>query len=594
MEICKNLTKINFLIAALLAIATISQAQINQTDNTETQAQRDARMAWWREARFGMFIHWGVYAVPAGTYHGEQIKGLGEWIMHNAKIPVVEYKAYAKEFNPVKYDPQAWAKLAKEAGMRYVIITSKHHEGFALFPSKASTWNVFDATPYGKDLIAPLARAVRAEGLHFGLYYSQAQDWVNPGGAKSGYDEPNGWDEAQKGSFDDYLKNVAAPQVTEILTRYQPDVIWWDTPRWMTKERADVLLPLLKLRPGIIQNNRLGFYNGDTETPEQFIPATGFKDRDWEVCMTMNGTWGYKSYDNDWKSTEDLLKKLCDIVSKGGNFLLNVGPNAQGEIPQPSIDRLKAIGAWMKINSESIYGTTANPLAKMKWGRCTKKIDRNKATLYLHVFEWPSDGKLMVPGLKNKPVKVSLLDGGSSLKFQPTENGLVIEVPEKAPDKIVSVIKLKIDGQINADPVALMQSENGNVDLTDEEMADIQIDGNHGRPARIQTLDGQDCFSQWTDYRCWIGWNFKIKKPGAFEVVAEVGSKEPSTLVVGITNGENHTVNVEPKNGSDEFRKISLGTVTIPKAGVYELRISPENQNSWKQVNLRNVELLFK
>jgi alpha-L-fucosidase len=287
----------------------------------ETPAQRDARMKWWREAKFGLFIHWGVYAVPAGTYQGEQIKGIGEWIMLRGKIPVAEYRAFAGQFNPVKYNPDAWAKLAKDAGMKYLVITAKHHDGFALFPSDASDWDVADATPYKMDLITPLARAARKNGLKFGTYYSQAQDWTNPGGAKSGYKEGDGWDDAQKGSFDDYLAKIAVPQTREILTRIKPDILWWDTPVWMNANRAAPLHELIALRPGLITNNRLGGgFRGDTETPEQHIPATGFKDRDWETCMTMNDTWGFKSYDHNWKSTETLIRNLVDIVSKGGNY----------------------------------------------------------------------------------------------------------------------------------------------------------------------------------------------------------------------------------------------------------------------------------
>ncbi len=332
----------------------------------ETSEQRDARMQWWRKARFGMFIHWGVYAVPAGTYKGEQIAGIGEWIMRRAETPVAEYKAFAKQFNPVHYDPDAWAALAERAGMKYIVITSKHHDGFALFPSEATDWDVVDATPYGKDLIGPLAEAARRHGLRFGLYYSQAQDWNHPGGAKAGLKEGEGWDDAHKGSFDAYLKSIAYPQVKEILTRYQPDILWWDTPVWMNQERADLLRPLLRLQPAIITNNRLGGgYRGDTDTPEQHIPATGIPGRDWEVCMTMNNTWGYKSYDNNWKSVEDLIHKLVDIASKGGNFLLNVGPKPDGTIPQASITRLEAVGKWMAINGESIYDTTASAFAKL-------------------------------------------------------------------------------------------------------------------------------------------------------------------------------------------------------------------------------------
>jgi alpha-L-fucosidase len=321
-----------FLVASLAAFTVLSpMARALEGDPyaDETPAQRDARMAWWREAKFGMFIHWGVYAVPAGTYDGKQINGIGEWIMRNGKIPVASYQAFAKDFNPVKYDPAAWASLAKEAGMRYMVITSKHHDGFTLFPTAASKWNIVDATPWKKDLIGPLAEAARSQGLKFGLYYSQAQDWTNPGGAKSGMKDGDGWDDAHKGSFDKYIDEIAVPQVREILTRYQPDVLWWDTPHLMNDERAAKLAKLLPLKPGIIHNNRLGGgYKGDTETPEQHIPATGFPGRDWESCMTMNGTWGFGKNDHNWKSATTLIHNLCDIASKGGNYLLKLWNNS--------------------------------------------------------------------------------------------------------------------------------------------------------------------------------------------------------------------------------------------------------------------------
>jgi len=413
----------------------------------ETSDQYDARMAWWRYARFGMFIHWGVYAVPAGMHEGEKIPGYGEWIMRKGRIPIKEYRKYAELFNPVGYDPQAWAELARKAGMRYMIITAKHHDGFGLFPSEVTDWDVVDATPYGKDLIGPLARAAREEGLKFGLYYSQAQDWVHPGGSTGRGADSKPWDETHAGDMDDYIDEIAVPQIREILTRYQPDVLWWDTPAQMNRERANKLIPLLRLRPGIIHNNRLGGgYQGDTETPEQTIPDEGYEDRDWEVCMTMNDTWGYQSFDHNWKSTDDLIRKLCDIVSKGGNFLLNVGPTSEGFIPEPSVERLLEIGAWMDVNGESIYGTTTGPLTDLGWGVSTRKSQAEGDLVYLQVFDWPENGTLRVKGLANLPSSAQLLATDEivnvSAYSEDTENGLSMHVPVKAPDKYVSVIKL--------------------------------------------------------------------------------------------------------------------------------------------------------
>lgn len=443
-------TRTMFALLFLTAASLVTLPPIAYADE-ETPAQRDARMQWWRDARFGMFIHWGVYSVPAGVYKGKRNPGPGEWTMLLLKIPVEEYQNFAKAFNPVKYDPDAWVRLAKEAGMKYIVITAKHHDGFALFDTKASHWNVIESTPYGKDLLKPLAEACQRHGMKLGFYYSQAQDWNNPGGAAA-----NGghWDPKQEGDMDEYIKTVAVPQVREILTNYGPvSILWWDTPENMTKERADMLYPLTKLQPGIITNDRLGGgYQGDTSTPEQRIPATGMPGRDFEVCMTMNNTWGYKTFDDRWKSTGTLIHNLVDIASKGGNYLLNVGPTSEGLIPEPSVQRLQEIGRWMKVNGEAIYGTTASPFANLTWGRCTKKVAEGGTTLYLHVFDWPRNGRLFLPGLESPVAKAYLLaDPGRNLTVKPGNKGMTVKVGKKAPDPISSTVVLELKGNPKLD-----------------------------------------------------------------------------------------------------------------------------------------------
>jgi alpha-L-fucosidase len=340
--------------------------------------------------------------------------------------------------------------LAADAGMKYLVITSKHHDGFALFPSEVTDWDIADASPYGKDLIGPLAEAVRARGLKFGLYYSQAQDWVHPGGAKAKHKSSNGWDPAHNGDFDQYLEAIAAPQAREILTRYEPDVLWWDTPVEMNPTRAQKLAPLLDLRPGIITNDRLNRpeHPGDFTTPEQRIPDTGM-DRDWETCMTMNRTWGYKSYDHDWKSTETLLRNLIDIASKGGNYLLNIGPKADGTIPEQSVVRLREIGEWMKVNGAAIYATTASPIERPTWGRITTKRGPDATTLYLHIFDWPTNGALPV-AIDNEVAECFLMSDPSR-DFEVTHTagkGLTIHPTGSAPDGIASVVVLKVAGPV--------------------------------------------------------------------------------------------------------------------------------------------------
>ncbi len=458
--------KIFFLILAVILTAgqTISQKYVS-----DKQLSDEERLAWWHEARFGMFIHWGVYAMYAGQYNGyEQARGGAEWIMNRCKIPVAEYREKAKEFNPMNYNPDSWVKMAKDAGMKYLIITSKHHDGFALFDSEASDWNVVDATSYGKDLLKPLAEACKKHGIKLGFYYSQAQDWTNPGGSvarklmREGWPNPDSaridnytaenqghWDPVQSSvSFDEYINKVAVPQVREILTKYgEIDVLWWDTPTRMTNEAALKLQKLLELQPQIITNDRLKRPNfpGDTRTPEQKIPdQKEMEGSNWETCMTMNSSWGWRD-DNKWKTAKILIHNLVDVASKGGNYLLNVGPKPDGSFPDESIQRLKEIGNWMDVNGESIYGTQASPYGVLPWGRCTKKIDSGRIILYFTVFDWPKNGELIIPQMQSKVRTAKLLATNKKVKVSTSNEGLALKLPEKAPDKVASVIKIELD-----------------------------------------------------------------------------------------------------------------------------------------------------
>jgi alpha-L-fucosidase len=406
----------------------------------EFGASHERRMKWWRDARFGMFIHWGVYSVPAGVWNGTNVTRSGaEWIMNRGRIPMADYQKLPARFNPEKFNAAEWVRIAKNAGMKYIVITAKHHDGFAMFHSQASAFNIYDATPFKRDPLKELADACAKAGLKLGFYYSQAQDWNHPGGAASG----GHWDPAQDGDMDKFIETVDIPQVKELLSNYgKVAVIWWDTPTGMTPERAEKLLPLLKMQPDVISNNRLDSkkLTGDFGTPENKIPTNALAS-DWETCMTMNRTWGFRSYDQEWKSTETLVRNLVDIASKGGNFLLNVGPTSEGLIPEPSVERLKEMGDWLKVNGAAIYGTSQSPLkSQPPWGRVTQKQN----TLYLHVFDWPADGKISVAGLKGKITSATLLATGEKLKTSADAAGVTVSVPATAPDKISSTIVLKL------------------------------------------------------------------------------------------------------------------------------------------------------
>jgi alpha-L-fucosidase len=572
-------------VASVVALDIRGAPQIVKPDPyaDETPAQRGARMAWWRAARFGMFIHWGVYSVPAGTYNGKRIGGIGEWIMNSGKIPVAEYRAFAKEFNPVKFNADDWVRTARDAGMRYIVITSKHHDGFAMFDSKASDWNIVRAAPFGRDPLKELAAACRKYGLKLGFYYSQAQDWNNGGSAAGGK-----WDPAQERSMDDYVDKIAVPQVREILTHYGefPAVLWWDTPIDMNKERADKLISLLKLKPGIIHNNRLGGgYKGDTETPEQFVPATGYPGRDWETCMTMNDTWGYKSYDQDWKSSAMLIRNLVDIASKGGNYLLNVGPTSEGLIPAPSVERLKGIGQWMKRNGEAIYGTTANPFPRLSWGRCTKKLAPGRATLYLHVFNWLEDGKLLVPGLKTTAQRAYVLTDPAQkqLAMQSSADGLTLSVPAAAPDPVSSTIVLQVKGPLDIERAGLTQESDGSVVLPAREAR------LHGGELQYETGEQRDNIGFWTNPDDWADWEFKVSRPGRFDVTAEVAALERASLEVSV--GGSATRGEAAATGDyGRFRAVKLGTLQIASPGKVTLAVRPV-KDGWHALNLKAIRL---
>jgi len=383
--------------------------------------KHEEKIAWFREAKFGLFIDWGLYAIPAGEWKGKPIPAIGEWIMNRAQVPVKEYERLATQFNPVKFDAEAWVKLAKDAGMKYIVITSKHHDGFAMYHTRVNKYNIVDATPFKRDPIKELAAACSRQGMRFGFYYSQAQDWHEPNGAG------NTWDFGpdEKKGFDQYLRATAESQVKELLTQYGPVcLIWFDTPRMMTQERGQRFVDIVQsLQPACLIDGRLGTAGDYVSTSDNVIPNTN-QEGDWETPATINHTWGFKKDDTDWKSPGDITFKLLDIVSKGGNYLLNVGPTTEGIIPQASQDILRSVGRWLKVNGEAVYGAGRSPfgeefgefsaktkdrngqpifLARTGW-RCTTRPGK----LYFTVFKIPRDG-FELPEFKTTIKKVYFL-----------------------------------------------------------------------------------------------------------------------------------------------------------------------------------------
>jgi alpha-L-fucosidase len=428
------------LLIFVLWIALVSEnaPRLNAADAAmiapESPEATAKRVEWFRHDKFGLFIHWGLYAIPAGTWKGRRVVSAGEWIMKRAPIPVADYEKLAAEFNPVKFDADAWAQLAVDAGMKYVVITAKHHEGFALFKSDASAYNVVDATPFHRDIIKELSAACARHGLRFGVYYSQSQDWHERGGVGNDWDFPADDVKDRDGSFDAYLQHKAEPQVRELLTHYGPlALVWFDTPAMMNQgDRARRFTQLVRsLQPDCLINGRLGGLGDYQSTRDNSIPNESMEGA-WEVPATMNNTWGYRSDDQNWKTSGELVFKLVDIVSKGGNYLLNVGPTAEGVIPSLSQDHLRTVGEWLKVNGEAIYGATRSPFGEefgenarhlktkdhdpvflpFKGWRCTAKPGK----LYFTIFELEREkgvGYFALPSFSNQIIAIhSLGDPG--------------------------------------------------------------------------------------------------------------------------------------------------------------------------------------
>ncbi|MHC5067897.1 MAG: alpha-L-fucosidase, partial [Planctomycetota bacterium] len=525
----------------LTAITTLAAAGSSLSPYaTESEAEQRARMQWWRDAKFGMFIHWGVYAVPAGYRNGELVPGISEWIMAKGQIPIAEYRRYAERFNPVHYDPATWMDLATAAGMKYVVITAKHHDGFALFDSAASDWDVVDATPYGQDLLKPLFSAARERGLRTGFYYSQSQDWTHPGGRS----HEGEWDPAHAGDFMDYINGIAVPQMRELLTNYGDiDVVWWDTNKMMTPEAGDALEPLLALQPGVISNDRLARdRSGDYGTPEGFVPISGFywSDWAWESCDHMAKSWGYRRGQPaaNWKSPRALIHRLIEVVARGGNLLLNVGPQADGRIHPGEVERLQAIAAWMAVNGEAIHGTTRSPLRKVPGGYATHKAADQ--VIYLHILDWPTDGVIHLPGLHTTIEHATLLADGSALSIGRDENGWqrLLAGTTPAPDPVATVIKLHLAGPAQVDPLFVQPNAAGGYAFPLEEYNLHQ----HGYSAQMTLTD--DHLDNWTAGKGFISWDLEPKDAGRFELVIDVRAEAGATipdLIAAVDRGQDQT-----------------------------------------------------
>ncbi len=585
-----------FLTCLLMLMTTqpLSAPAAGQRAAAEHSMPQEDHMAWWREARFGMFIHWGVYAVPAGRWEGQARPNIGEWIMENARIPVSQYEPLAERFNPTEYDPAEWAKIAREAGMKYIVITSKHHDGFALWDSKLSDWDVM-RTPMKQDLLAPLAEASREEGLRFGLYHS-IMDWHHPD-----YTPRRAWHDTAAGEPDfDRFRQYLHGQVQEIIENYQPDILWFDG-EWestWTHEHGKALEQHVRdLKPGIVINNRVGKARsgmagldrpdmeklGDFGTPEQEIPSTGLPGVDWESCMTMNDTWGYKVDDVNWKSTRTLIRNLIECASKGGNYLLNVGPTAEGRIPDASIERLRGIGRWMDVNGEAIYGTQAGPFKRLPWGRATRKGQ----VIFLHIYDWPANHVLDVPLTRGVQKAWLLADPQRALSVSTSAGGTSVKLPPVMPDEDATVIALQISGEPQVIPVPnASQRDGGVIELL---AGDADLNGG----VHLEQFEGRHSVGYWVNRDATVSWEVRVNQPGAFNVELEFACEPVSagSRIALVGGAQPLEWEVPATGGWRDFVTTNIGTIRLDEPGLLTLGVEARTKPGLGVMNLRRIVL---
>ena len=545
----------------------------------------DERTRWFADAKFGMFIHWGVYSML----------GRHEWVRQLCQIPLDEYQFYVDRFNPVKFHPEQWVDLAREAGVKYMVVTSKHHDGFCIFDSRYTDYGIMRSA-YGKDALGMLAKAAHRKGMPLGFYYS-IMDWHHPD-----YLPRRTWEigrSSEGASLERYVTQYMKKQVEELVRKYDPAILWFDGEWEHSNEEQhafEVESTLLKLKPSILINDRLfkrAPGHGDFGTPENYVPATGVRNEDgtprlWEACYTMNfNSWGYNHYETEFHSATQLIRQLVEIVSKGGNLLLNVGPTPDGEIQPEFVARLKAIGRWLKTNGESIYGTRASVFASLPFfGRCTVKNNR----LYLHVMGWPADRTLRLPGLKTDVKKAYVLaDPTEALAFRRSGRDVTVELPKRALDLDDTVVAIELTGPPEVENVSITGGVEGRIELP-VFMADIQ--SQMGQRAYLDHFYRTTMLTNWQSIYDYPQWEFEAGGAATYEVQVgyACGGAVGSSFAVEIDDVEIPAVT--RSTPSEMYPDLfSVGTISLKK-GKHLLRVRIRNVLNNTAMNLEKVVLV--
>lgn len=578
------------------------QAEDNYLKNTESAADKQARMQWWKEARFGMFVHWGLYSSAEGEWNGKEYKRGAEWIQKLANVPADVYEeTMLPQFKPSPDFASQWARLAKKAGAKYVVFTSKHHEGFALHDSAQTQFDAKDVT--GRDLYKEIVEAVRGENLRVGVYHS-LWDWHHPD-APAGTDAINVNGLSMEGrKLPRYVDYLHAQVNEQTDGRYGPiDILWLDYSQnqfqgeaWRAK---DLVTMVRENQPQILINNRLWknkvedrnqyekYWFGDFATPEQHIPATGIEGIDWETCDTLNITWGWSKHATAFKTSEQLIHRLVDAVSKGGNYLLNIGPLPDGTIDPTTIDRFEALGAWMGINGEAIYGTQAGPFTRLPWGRATSKtLENGGYRLYLHVFDWPATGNLFVPGLKTLPQRSRVI-GGSSVRAVEEGGKLFIQdLPGKPVHEAATVIVLDFDQKPETAPYRVHASTDGSFML---EPADAVVQS--GVKYRDHGLGWRSRLEDWKAGGS-VSYPLQVEKPGRYriEIAAAIDQLIEGDAFVLSVGASQVQLQLEKTGGRKSWKTLKSGVIALP-AGETSLQLLCESREGKSRIALSTLIL---
>lgn len=577
-----------FLLTSLcLTSLTLAPGAACQTLQPAEQVTDAERIQWFQHDKLGMFIHWGPYSALAGEWKGQRVPvgNEAEWIMQRFNIPVAEYRERAHQFNPVNFDAEAWVALAKAAGMKYLVVTAKHHDGFAMYASKVTKYNIVDWTPFHRDPLKELAAACKKAGIRFCVYYSHREDWDHPDGFG------NSWDyDRSKKDFTRYLEEKSKPQLRELLSNYGPlGLVWFDRGMDTPEHTREFVEIVRQLQPRCLINGRVGGYGRDLmgdyqDMDDNGMPADGLQEY-WETPQTLNTTWGYSKFDQQWKTPGDVIHRMVEIVSKGGNYLLNIGPMGDGTIPAPTVATLRKVGEWVRANGESIYGTSASPVREQPWGRSTVQGDK----LYLHVFSWPGDGVLRMPGLKNQLRSAyALADPSHKLTLQRMDGNVAITLPAKPLDELDTVIVLQLDGPPRVDPPVITQDTESPFEL------DSQLAVTSGKAVKRFNRDGKFHIAKWTGSDDAITWHLLVSQAGEYQVRIRYSARKESTgakysVTVG---GQTLTGAVVETGEGYQYKTFDLGAVKLAKAGAYIVQIKPAAESGHNLMFFQRLDLV--